>query len=59
MADGIPYPIFRISIADDMLMLTKAGSGYVLAGRAPGDTHGPVSFAQIAAHEREIDGHAG
>lgn len=59
MADGIPHPIFRISVADDMLMLTKAGSGYVLAGRAPGDTHGPVSFAQIAAHEREIDGHAG
>ncbi|AOF88749.1 DUF4375 domain-containing protein [Sinorhizobium sp. RAC02] len=52
--DGIPHPAFRVTAGDEILILAKAKTGYILAGQKPGEIYGPVPYAQIAAHEQEL-----
>ncbi|ASY67787.1 DMP19 family protein [Sinorhizobium fredii] len=53
-ADGIPNPIFKLSVGDEMFMMTKGKTGYVLAGQKPGEIYDTVSFAEVATHERSV-----
>lgn len=55
-AAAIPGPLFRIMVGGEIMMMTKTKAGYVLAGQKPGETYPPVSFAEIAAHARSLDG---